>query len=191
MACGALRNAGTNEELEGGEALDDFIAVTLGWVGTVGMFAAYVLIWRGWAESTAIHYSLLNAVGGFMAAAGALAYGAWPAFSSSLVWGLIGALGLVAAFRAKVAKRASGAHAKAQAQPADRAARPAVLGDWDPSRTEASPIALPWLVRSADTGMQLSREAVPAAAHRDYATSGDVSGPHLSVPPTQTIQIAC
>ena len=181
--------------------MESFIPAALGWAGTVGTFVAYVMIWRGWAETTAMHYSMLNAVGGFMAAAGAASYSAWPAFSSSLVWGIIGALGVATAMRARVARRRARVqelaqvHTQALAQvyaqepteeptreqlqaatatavlpevPAadsvlvEAAAEPVdiavevpenslvtdlVPGGWDPNRTEASPIVLPWLER--------------------------------------------
>lgn len=75
----------------------EFLGAALGWLGTAGTFTAYVLIWRGWVPTTAKRYALLNAVGGLLAAGGALTYGAWPAVVSNAVWALIGVHGLVTA----------------------------------------------------------------------------------------------
>lgn len=125
-----------------------------------------------------------------MAAAGAFAYGAWPAFASNAVWGLIGVLGLVTALRKKAAAR-SEARQKAQRS----AALPVMPLDWNPSKTEAAPIVLPWLVRSVEENVvQVDFEAKTMPLPLMHATTGDVSGPSLSmpsVPPTQPMQLAC
>lgn len=84
--------------------MDDIIGGILGWVGTVGTLSAYVLLWRGWVSSDALHYSLLNTVGGLLAGAGAFAYGAWPAMVSNALWALIGLNGVISALRRRWVK---------------------------------------------------------------------------------------
>lgn len=86
-------------DLFGALADAPLLGSVLGWFGTAGTFTAYVLIWRGWVPPTAKRYASLNAVGGMLAATGALAYGAWPAVASNVVWALIGVHGLVEAGR--------------------------------------------------------------------------------------------
>ncbi|QIM15640.1 hypothetical protein G7067_03160 [Leucobacter insecticola] len=119
--------------------MDTLIGSILGWVGTIGTFSAYVLLWRGRVDSSALHYSLLNAAGGFMAGAGAFAFGAWPAFGSNIVWGAIGVHGVVMALRRKLAASAALTSAAAP--------HPLVAGPWTPDTTDALPISLPWLPR--------------------------------------------
>ena len=63
---------------------------TLGWIGTTGTFGAYLLLSRGWLVSQSLTYSLLNVVGGLLAGAASMAYGAWPSVVSNLVWAAIG-----------------------------------------------------------------------------------------------------
>lgn len=87
------------------QELEDLVGSVLGWLGTIGTFSAYVLIWRGWAAPTTKRYAALNAFGGLLASAGALAYGAWPAVASNLVWGIIGLQGLIIATRRARAAR--------------------------------------------------------------------------------------
>lgn len=166
--------------------MESFIGVTLGWVGTVGTFSAYILIWRGWADSTALHYSLLNAAGGFMAGAGAFAYGAWPAFASNFVWGLIGLLGVVTALRRRAAQRR-----EARDSARLKSVGPVHTYEWDPTQTQASSIVLPWLENSRPGEIRLSREANGAESGRSYAVSSGVVTPVISMPPTQPMQIAC
>lgn len=81
--------------------MDDFIGSILGWLGTAGTLSAYVLIWRGWVSPTGRRYAALNAIGGTLAAAGAIAFGAWPAFASNAVWAVIGVHGFITATQRK------------------------------------------------------------------------------------------
>ncbi|MBO1900352.1 hypothetical protein J4H92_00120 [Leucobacter weissii] len=129
--------------------MDEFIGGVLGWTGTLGTFSAYVLIWRGWTESTGRRYLLLNAVGGFLASAGALAYGAWPAVISNLVWGLIGVQGLLTPVWRRSAPSRDDAHLVPAAAASSRPST-ASPGEWNPSVTDASAISLPWLLPARD-----------------------------------------
>lgn len=79
--------------------MEDLVGGILGWLGTIGTFTAYVLISRGWVSADALGYSALNAFGGLLGAAGAFTYGAWPALASNLVWGAMGAYGLIGGLR--------------------------------------------------------------------------------------------
>lgn len=101
----------------------------LGWLGTAGTFTAYVLIWRGWVPPTAKRYASLNALGGMLAATGALAYGAWPAVASNVVWALIGMHGLVEAVR----RRRSAARSENGAQHPSSHGAHAALEDVQPA----------------------------------------------------------
>ncbi|MBT0768778.1 hypothetical protein KIH74_07565 [Kineosporia sp. J2-2] len=66
------------------------MAAMLGWLGTFGTFAAYLLLSRGSWTATSLRYSLLNAVGGTAGAIGSSLYGAWPSAVSNLLWAAIG-----------------------------------------------------------------------------------------------------
>ncbi|QZY52844.1 hypothetical protein [Leucobacter tenebrionis] len=139
--------------------MEDFVGATLGWLGTAGTFSAYLMIWRGWASPTAIRYASLNAIGGFMAAGGALMYGAWPAVASNLVWGVIGAHGVLCALRSRWARMRLAAPGDPSASLTAASATPAAStadaqqeepadippGAWTPSVTDALAISLPWL----------------------------------------------
>lgn len=131
--------------------MEDLIGSTLGWLGTIGTFSAYVLIWRGWAAPTAKRYAALNAIGGLLASAGALAYGAWPAVASNLVWGIIGLQGLIIATR------------KARGGPQAWEAMP---DDYDPNIADTVPITLPLLQELRDLKKQV---AAQTPAHREAA----------------------
>ena len=65
------------------------IAAALGWVGTIGTISAYVLLSRGHWHATSLRYAALNAVAGFLGAAGSTMYGAWPSVASNLLWSCI------------------------------------------------------------------------------------------------------
>lgn len=79
--------------------MSDLAGTILGWIGTVGTLSAYLLIARGVVQSTGKRYAALNAFGGTFASFGALAFGAWPAFVSNLIWALIGFHALSCAIR--------------------------------------------------------------------------------------------
>lgn len=79
--------------------LEELIGTMLGWLGTAGTFTAYLMISRGWMTAETLGYALLNTIGGFLGAAGAFTYGAWPALVSNAVWGLLGACGLIGRLR--------------------------------------------------------------------------------------------
>jgi hypothetical protein len=66
------------------------LIATLGWLGTLGTFGAYVLLSRGWLQSHSLTYSTLNVIGGLLAACASAAYGAWPSVVSNIVWAAVG-----------------------------------------------------------------------------------------------------
>jgi hypothetical protein len=62
------------------------IALAMGWIGTVGSIAAYVLLSRGTWSATSLRYSALNGLAGIVAGCASAAYGAWPSVGSNLLW---------------------------------------------------------------------------------------------------------
>ncbi|WP_148575581.1 CBU_0592 family membrane protein [Nocardioides caldifontis] len=66
------------------------LIATLGWLGTLGTFGAYLLLSRGWLASHSLTYSLLNVTGGVLAGLASMAYGAWPSVVSNIVWAAVG-----------------------------------------------------------------------------------------------------
>ncbi len=66
------------------------LIATLGWLGTIGTFGAYLLLSRGWLASHSLSYSMLNVTGGLLAGSASAAYGAWPSVASNLVWAAVG-----------------------------------------------------------------------------------------------------
>ncbi|MEJ6490565.1 hypothetical protein PQI23_12630 [Leucobacter sp. USCH14] len=149
--------------------METLIGSALGWLGTLGTFVAYVLMLRGtWSPSTR-SYLTLNAVGGLLAAGGALAYGAWPSFASNVVWGVIGAYGLYATFR----KRPAVARPDESATPVSVMTVPLPVlplpqSPWDPSSTAASSIRLPWLPGS-DTATAGGESRIAASETKPVA----------------------
>lgn len=188
--------------------MEDFVGATLGWLGTAGTFSAYLMIWRGWASPTAIRYASLNAIGGFMAAGGALMYGAWPAVASNLVWGVIGAHGVLCALRSRWARMrltaprdpaasltaASAAPAASSADAQQEEPTDVAPGAWTPSVTDALAISLPWLdpSRHVEPEDPSAFDTIPislpwlrteeAAAEETDAAEADASGPDASGP---------
>jgi hypothetical protein len=67
------------------------IASAMGWIGTVGTIAAYILLSRGRWSSASLRYSAINGVGGILCAAASAAYGAWPSTASNLLWSAVAA----------------------------------------------------------------------------------------------------
>ena len=66
------------------------LIATLGWLGTLGTFGAYLLLSRGWLATHSLTYSMLNVIGGLLAACASAAYGAWPSVVSNVVWAVVG-----------------------------------------------------------------------------------------------------
>jgi hypothetical protein len=62
------------------------IALAMGWIGTVGSIAAYVLLSRGTWDATSLRYSAVNGLAGVVAGSASAAYGAWPSVGSNLLW---------------------------------------------------------------------------------------------------------
>lgn len=65
-------------------------AAALGWLGTIGTFVAYLLLWRGHVTSSSRRYGAMNAVGGLLGGSASVIYGAWPSAASNFVWAAIG-----------------------------------------------------------------------------------------------------
>lgn len=66
------------------------LTAVLGWVGTAGTFAAYLLLWKGRLTSGSLTYAALNAVGGLLGGTASALYGAWPSAASNAIWAVIG-----------------------------------------------------------------------------------------------------
>ncbi|RYB93726.1 hypothetical protein EUA93_04750 [Nocardioides oleivorans] len=91
------------------------IAAALGWVGTMGTFAAYILLWRGKLGSDSLTYALMNTVGGFLGGAASAYYGAWPSVASNFVWAAVGLQSIVVEVRRRIRSRRSRATTAMQA----------------------------------------------------------------------------
>jgi len=77
------------------------VADVLGWLGTVGTFAAYLLAARGRLHPTSLGYAAMNTLGGILGGAASLLYGVWPSFASNAVWAAVGAATLVRGLHAR------------------------------------------------------------------------------------------
>jgi hypothetical protein len=73
------------------------LAAALGWLGTIGTFTAYALVWKGRLTSESRLYAWLNLAGGLMGGTACVIYSAWPSAASNFAWAI---LGLHAVFRA-------------------------------------------------------------------------------------------
>lgn len=82
------------------------LAAWLGWLGTAGTFAAYILLWRGRLGPNSRKYAALNVVGGCMAGLASAHYGAWASAASNFVWAVVGLQSIVETTRATAAIRA-------------------------------------------------------------------------------------
>ena len=58
----------------------------LGWIGAIGLLAAYVLISAKKVEGDSTSYQLLNLVGSFFLILNTLYYGAYPSSFLNLFW---------------------------------------------------------------------------------------------------------
>ena len=83
------------------------IAAALGWIGTMGTFAAYILLWRGKLGSDSLTYALMNTVGGIMGGTASAFYGAWPSVASNIVWAAVGVQSISVEVRRRVRSRRS------------------------------------------------------------------------------------
>lgn len=77
----------------------------LGWVGVVGMLAAYVMASNGRMAASSLRYAALNAVGGVFCAVAAAIHGAWPSAASSAVWSAVGLYTVAAVLAARLRPR--------------------------------------------------------------------------------------
>lgn len=83
------------------------MAAALGWIGTVGTFAAYLLLWRGRIASDSVSYALMNTIGGLLGGTASAVYGAWPSVASNVVWAAVGAHSITVAVRRRIRSRRS------------------------------------------------------------------------------------
>jgi hypothetical protein len=83
------------------------IAAALGWIGTMGTFAAYILLWRGKLGSDSLTYALMNTLGGIMGGCASAFYGAWPSVASNIVWAAVGVHSIVIEVRRRIRSRRS------------------------------------------------------------------------------------
>jgi hypothetical protein len=81
------------------------IAAAMGWIGTIGGIAAYLLLSRGTWHATSLRYSALNGVAGVLAATASAVYGAWPSVVSNLLWSAIAVQVAVSTLRDRRARR--------------------------------------------------------------------------------------
>lgn len=65
------------------------ITAVLGWAGTIGCFATYVMVSRGYWVVTSVRYSSLNAVGGILGGTASAMYGAWPSAVANFAWAVV------------------------------------------------------------------------------------------------------
>lgn len=85
--------------------MDSLVAGVLGWLGTAGTFAAYLLLWRGRLASTSLTYAAMNTIGGLLAGTAGALYGAWPVVASNAVWAALGAHTLLVTLRARARRQ--------------------------------------------------------------------------------------
>lgn len=82
------------------------IALAMGWFGTLGSVAAYLLLSRGRWHATSLRYSALNALAGLLGGTASAVYGAWPSVGANAVWTLISAQSFLTTLRARRAPAA-------------------------------------------------------------------------------------
>lgn len=87
--------------------MSTMIAAVLGWVGTIGLLATYILASRGRLAVTSLKYVSMNAVGGVLAGTASALYGAWPGAASNYVWALVAVHTLGTCLRGRMAQSRS------------------------------------------------------------------------------------
>jgi hypothetical protein len=81
------------------------IAAVLGWVGTIGLLATYLLVSRGRLAVSSLEYASMNAFGGLLAGTASALYGAWPSAAANYVWAVVGIHTLALCLRRKLVRR--------------------------------------------------------------------------------------
>ncbi len=76
-------------------------ALAVGWIGTVGSIAAYVLLSRGTWAATSLRYSALNGLAGIVTGCASAAYGAWPSVGANVLWTAIAGHSALTTLRAR------------------------------------------------------------------------------------------
>jgi hypothetical protein len=77
------------------------LTAAMGWIGTIGSIAAYLMLSRGQLRATSLRYAALNGTAGVLAGSASAVYGAWPSAVSNLVWALIAVHSAVTTLRAR------------------------------------------------------------------------------------------
>jgi hypothetical protein len=77
------------------------LAAALGWLGTIGTFVAYAMVWKGWLTSESRPYAALNMAGGLLGGTACVIYGAWPSAAANFAWAALGLHSMVAAYRGR------------------------------------------------------------------------------------------
>lgn len=75
------------------------LAAALGWLGTIGVFVAYAMLWRGRLTPESYVYAALNTAGGLVGGISCVLYGAWPSVVSNIAWAVVGFHSLVRTYR--------------------------------------------------------------------------------------------
>lgn len=70
----------------------------LGWLGTVGTFMAYAMLWKGSVTPESRRYAALNVAGGLMGGSACVLYGAWPSAASNFAWAVLALYASIAAY---------------------------------------------------------------------------------------------
>lgn len=74
------------------------LVAALGWLGTVGTFMAYAMLWKGSVTSESRRYAALNVAGGLMGGSACVLYGAWPSAASNFAWAALALYASIAAY---------------------------------------------------------------------------------------------
>ncbi len=82
------------------------IESAMGWVGTVGTMAAYVMLSRGKWHAGSLRYAALNCLGGVLAGSASAALGAWPSVASNVLWAGVALHSVVVTLRSRRGTRA-------------------------------------------------------------------------------------
>lgn len=103
------------------------MAAVLGWLGTLGTFATYLLVTRGVLTIASFRYAVFNAVGGSLGGVAAYMYGAWPSVAANFAWTLVAVHSLWLYFRRGAAPQlAAGEPAGPVSERGDQSDVPAV-----------------------------------------------------------------
>jgi hypothetical protein len=77
------------------------LTAAMGWIGTIGSIAAYLMLSRGQLHAASLRYAALNGTAGILAGSASAVYGAWPSAVSNLLWTVIALHSAVTTLRAR------------------------------------------------------------------------------------------